>query len=150
MIQRKQTIFLFLSFIIILLCLCFPIGWLESKGMGTPSNMTNLWIEGANEAKDFKVWPLFAILLLSLPCHLFTIFDYKNRKRQIKSCGFYMLLNIIWYGAYIVMTQIMLKDVTFHFSYAACLPLVSLILLFLSRQAIKADEALVRAADRIR
>ncbi len=39
---------------------------------------------------------------------------------------------------------------TFHIEFAACLPLIAFILLWLARHAILADEALVRAADRIR
>ena len=51
MIQRKQTIFLFLSFILLAICLCMPIGLLEPSGMGISSKMTNLWIVDGNGAK---------------------------------------------------------------------------------------------------
>jgi len=82
MIQRKQTIFLFFSFVILIICLCMPIGSIDANGMLPANKMTNLWIVSANGVKDFKVWPLFAILLATLPLHLFTIIDYKKRKRQ--------------------------------------------------------------------
>ena len=75
----------------------------------TPSSeMTNLWIVSANGMKDFKVWPLFAILLVTLPLHLFTIMDYKNRKRQITFCILIILLIILWSLAYLLLCQYML------------------------------------------
>ena len=150
MIQRKQTIFLFLSFILLAICLCMPIGLLEPSGMGISSKMTNLWIVDGNGVKDFKVWPLFATLLITLPLHLFVIFDYKNRKRQIRFCSITILLVIAWHLAYLLISQFMMGELNLHFEYGACLPFVSLILLILARNAIKSDEALVRAADRIR
>ena len=150
MIQRKQTIFLFLSFILLAICLCMPIGLLEPNGMGISSKMTNLWIVDGNGVKDFKVWPLFATLLITLPLHLFVIFDYKNRKRQIRFCSITILLVIAWHLAYLLISQFMIGELKLHFEYGACLPFVSLILLILARNAIKSDEALVRAADRIR
>lgn len=150
MIQRKQTIFLFLSFILLAICLCMPIGLLEPNGMGISSKMTNLWIVDGNGVKDFKVWPLFATLLITLPLHLFVIFDYKNRKRQILFCSITIFLVIAWHLAYLLISQFMMGELKLHFEYGACLPFVSLILLILARNAIKSDEALVRAADRIR
>ena len=41
-------------------------------------------------------------------------------------------------------------DADFKIGFVSVLPLVSMILIFMARKAIKADEALIRAADRIR
>ena len=97
MIQRKQTVFLFLALLTTIACLCLPVGSFEPKGMGAESMLMNLWISDANGGKDFNVWALFAILLVTCPINL-----------------------------------------------------VAFILLWLARHSILADEALVRAADRIR
>lgn len=118
--------------------------------MTPASEMTNLWIVSANGMKDFKVWPLFAILLVTLPLHLFTIMDYKNRKRQITFCILIILLIILWSLAYLLLCQFMLGGQEIHIKVTSFLPCISFILIILARQAIKADEALVRAADRIR
>ena len=116
-----------------------------------PANkMTNLWIVSANGVKDFKVWPLFAILLATLPLHLFTIIDYKKRKRQAAFCVFIILLIVLWFLAYLLISQIILGDLEYHIDFTSFLPCISIVLLILARRAIKADEALVRAADRIR
>lgn len=150
MIQRKQTIFLFLSFVILIICLCMPIGSIDANGMLPANKMTNLWIVSANGVKDFKVCPLFAILLATLPLHLFTIIDYKKRKRQAAFCVFIILLIVLWFLAYLLISQIILGDLEYHINFTSFLPCISIVLLILARRAIKADEALVRAADRIR
>ena len=82
MIQRKQTIFLFLALIVTLACLCLPIGSFEPQGMGADNQLMNLWLTDANGGRNFNVWALFAILLVTCPIDLFAIFDYHNRKRS--------------------------------------------------------------------
>ncbi len=150
MIQRKQTVFLFLALLATIACLCLPVGSFEPQGMGTENQLMNLWINEANGGRNFSVWALFAILLVTCPINTFAIFDYHNRKRQARFCMFSMLMIIGWYIVYGVFSQVLMPGSTFHVGFAACLPLIAFILLWLARHSILADEALVRAADRIR
>ena len=77
---------------------------------------------------------------------------YNKRKLQIKLCNVGMMVYIIWYAAYaLFITQDLLGDnVKFQVSYAAVLPLVCIVLLFMARKGVKDDEALLRAAERLR
>ena len=150
MIQRKQTVFLFLALLATIACLCLPVGSFEPQGMGTENQLMNLWINEANGGRNFSVWALFAILLVTCPINTFAIFDYHNRKRQARFCMFSMLMIIGWYIVYGVFSQVLMPGFTFHVEFAASLPLIAFILLWLARHSILADEALVRAADRIR
>ncbi|MBF1400247.1 DUF4293 domain-containing protein [Prevotella histicola] len=150
MIQRKQTVFLFLALLATIACLCLPVGSFEPQGMGTENQLMNLWINEANGGRNFSVWALFAILLVTCPINTFAIFDYHNRKRQARFCMFSMLMIIGWYIVYGMFSQVLMPGFTFHVGFAACLPLIAFILLWLARHSILADEALVRAADRIR
>ena len=150
MIQRKQTVFLFLALLATIACLCLPVGSFEPQGMGTENQLMNLWINETNGGRNFSVWALFAILLVTCPINTFAIFDYHNRKRQARFCMFSMLMIIGWYIVYGVFSQVLIPGFTFHVGFAACLPLIAFILLWLARHSILADEALVRAADRIR
>lgn len=150
MIQRKQTVFLFLALLATIACLCLPVGSFEPQGMGTENQLMNLWINETNGGRNFSVWALFAILLVTCPINTFAIFDYHNRKRQARFCMFSMLMIIGWYIVYGVFSQVLMSGFTFHVGFAACLPLIAFILLWLARHSILADEALVRAADRIR
>ena len=59
MIQRKQTVFLFLALVATICCLCMPVGTFVQQGMGTDSTVFNLWMEQDGN-KNFAVWPLFA------------------------------------------------------------------------------------------
>ena len=149
MIQRKQTIFLLLALILIILCLCMPIALFVQQTMGMPTSMYNLWMVDANGAHSFTPWPLFAILLFTSPISLAAIFTYKNRKLQARLCVFVVLLLLAWYAAYayFVLTA---NAGAFRPMWAAACPLVAIILCLMARHAILADEALVRAADRIR
>lgn len=150
MIQRKQTVFLFLALLATIACLCLPVGSFEPQGMGTENQLMNLWINETNGGRNFSVWALFVILLVTCPINTFAIFDYHNRKRQARFCMFSMLMIIGWYIVYGVFSQVLMPGFTFHVGFAACLPLIAFILLWLARHSILADEALVRAADRIR
>ncbi len=150
MIQRKQTVSLFLALLATIACLCLPVGSFEPQGMGTENQLMNLWINEANGGRNFSVWALFAILLVTCPINTFAIFDYHNRKRQARFCMFSMLMIIGWYIVYGVFSQVLMPGFMFHVGFAACLPLIAFILLWLARHSILADEALVRAADRIR
>lgn len=150
MIQRKQTVFLFLALLATIACLCLPVGSFEPQGMGTENQLMNLWINETNGGRNFSVWALFAILLVTCPINTFAIFDYHNRKRQARFCMFSMLMIIGWYIVYGVFSQVLMPGFTFHVGFAAYLPLIAFILLWLARHSILADEALVRAADRIR
>ena len=149
MIQRKQTIFLLLALILTVVTLCLPIGSFTPQGMGADMEMYNLWVVEPTGAHNFSVWALFAILLLTLPVNIAAIFTYHNRKLQARFCMFNVLLCLGWYVVYVVFGQV-LDYGTFHPAFAAVLPLVALILYIMARKAILADDALVRAADRIR
>lgn len=143
---------------------CFPLPCIACYNRMSLSTSRKFWAsrhgdrESANEPLDkrnqwgrnFSVWALFAILLVTCPINTFAIFDYHNRKRQARFCMFSMLMIIGWYIVYGVFSQVLMPGFTFHVGFAACLPLIAFILLWLARHSILADEALVRAADRIR
>ena len=152
MIQRKQTVFLLLALIVTLVCLCLPVGKFVPQTMGVDMPMYNLWLVDGNGGHDFSVWPTFAILLITCPLALAAIFLYKNRKLQGKFCVLNILLLIGWYLLYIfnVKTVGDAQNASFHVAFAACLPLISLILHVMALRGIRADEALIKSMDRIR
>lgn len=151
MIQRKQTVFLFLAFILTVVCLSLPIGEITSQIMGQDAMMYNLWLRNFDGVLNYSPIFLFAVLLLSCPISLITIFLYKKRRLQAKLCSVCILLNLSWYVYYIICVLSVFQGYgKFHVLWAAVLPLIAIILYAMSRKAILADEALVRAADRIR
>lgn len=150
MIQRKQTLFLLLAAVLNLITLSNPVATVASDSMNIIRVFNLLWIDTTG-ASGFGVWPLFAILLLTSALVFYTIFLYKHRPRQAQMCLVEMMLTLLWYIMLIVFSKTLAADAAkFHLSWAAGLPAASLILLFMARKAILADEKLVRAADRIR
>jgi len=153
MIQRKQTIFLFVAIILTVVCLCMPIGNLKTiNTLGSDESVIyNLWITNSSGIYDFKVWPLFAILLITCPIAIIAIFTYHNRITQSRFCMFNILLTLGWYVVYaMIALNLQENGSKLHMSFSVVLPLISIILYFMARKAILADEALVRSADRIR
>lgn len=152
MIQRKQTLFLLAAFILNIVCLCLPLGNLiYDVNLGQVSTVFNLWISMPDGSHDYSVWALFAILLITCPISLITIFMYHNRVVQSRYCMFNILLIIGWYVVYTVLAlNLTTSSSHYSISFPSIFPFISIILYFMARKAILADEALVRAADRIR
>lgn len=152
MIQRKQSVFLFLAVVIGIVCLCMPLCILKAANVGVDGTMFNLWLQNGNGGYSFIAAPLFAVLFIDTLLNLYTIFLYKNRKKQIRYCSLSMLLLVIWYLAYAAILAISTGDVYegFRLQMATVLPLICLILVFMARKGIKADEALIRASERLR
>lgn len=152
MIQRIQTLYMLAAFILCVLCLSLPIGAFVPEGLGDSCEMYNLWIRMGNGNCDFSVWGLFVILLLSCPLVIAAIFLYKNRRLQARVCVFSILMLVGWYIVYGIFA-FNLKDslnAGFIIRLPAVFPFIALVFLVLARKAILADEALVKAADRIR
>ena len=148
MIQRIQTVYMFLAAVVTVVCLCLQIGTFDALDVPVLSEY-NLWLtDSIVGAHHFMVWPLFDVLVLSATVGLCTIFLYTNRKLQARVCGWYIL-----FGVFSQTVTGNLPDevsLTFRPAVPAALPCVALILYLMARRSILADEKLVRAADRIR
>lgn len=78
MIQRKQTIFLFLAAVFGILSLCMQLAAVSYEGM-TTWRIFSLWAIGQNNATTFIPCPLFILMILSATLSVCTIFLYKRR-----------------------------------------------------------------------
>lgn len=152
MIQRKQTIYLLLAMALTIICLCLPLGtFVGNENIGQTTTLYNLWTTNADGARSFSVWGLFAVLLITCPINLIAIFSYHNRITQSRYCLFNILLIIGWHVGYAVLALSLSENYgQYSISFSSILPAISIILYAMARKAILADEALVRAADRIR
>lgn len=149
MLQRKQTLFLLLAIIVSVICSTFPLGTIESQGMGTEMSIYSLFVKGDNIS--YCSWPLFAIMLCTYPVAIMAIAMYKTRKKQAKMCMVAVIINIIWYAYYaMAILTTFSKMGTFHINITALLPALAIGCYLLARKGILDDERLVRSADRIR
>lgn len=153
MIQRKQTLFLLIAVVLTIICVCLPLGSImtDNGPLGETSIVYNLWITNADGSHSYMIWPLFAILLITCTISLTAIFSYRNRITQSRFCMFNMLLLFGWYVVFAVIVFYQGDAASqFKASLTSAIPAISIILHFMARKAILADEALVRSADRIR
>lgn len=150
MIQRKQTIFLFLAAVIGILSMCMQLATVSFEGL-TTYRIFSLWAIGQSGAHTFIPCPLFILMLLSTTLSVVTIFLYKRRPLQAKLCMVNIFIMVLWFLSMIVVSKQLAPDaMNFHLEMASSFPTVVAILLFMARKGILADERLVRAADRIR
>jgi len=155
MIQRKQSLFLLVAVIVNALCLFLPVMGVTPQGMGVDTMVYNLGTVGGSNGGMFlsACTPLFCLCSLSAMIALGTIFMYKNRKAQMRMCSCGMFVSVLWYVYYALIyfgVVAVAGDGEAHFQFAACLPLVAIILIAMARKGVSDDEKLVRAADRIR
>lgn len=152
MIQRIQTIYLLLAAIFAAVPFFTPIArfyesaekWITLSGMGYEAIGMD-----SPERVPYGII-VFGVLSVLLP--LIAIFGYKNRKSQIKKVNLTLFVQFAWYVAYAAYSYSFFTrtETEFAFQVCAALPLLAIISAMMARKAIRRDEALVRAADRIR
>ena len=150
MIQRVQTLYLLAVVMLgILLCCFAPVQFLPAEGVEYVLLM------------PFAKWPL-AVISVAIPAiALVNIFLFKHRLVQTRinvvnvvlCIGYYALLAL--YIAFVVrgyetVNDVQLAGATWYLNVWSGLPLVCIVLNMMATRRILKDEALVRAAERIR
>ena len=137
MIQRIQTIYLLLAFVVTgILLFFFP-----------------LWTMSDNKEYFFMQSQVYTILLgLSTSLTLLGVVSYKKRQNQFVIGRLNIILNLILLGLF-VYRSLNLSGETPAVSEKGIgmfLPAVAIVLLVLANKAIKKDEDLVKSVDRLR
>lgn len=150
MLQRIQTLFLFLIVVLSALSFFVPFQHISSN---ETSFFINLKVWDLAPAIRSNIYIPFAVNALILVLSLFTIFSYKNRPLQMILCRVIAftsgsLIACFFSFTYINFTE--LKDIVINYSYVSFLPGLNVLLAYISKKFIKDDEELVRSADRIR
>lgn len=149
MIQRIQSVYLLVVTILMIICMCSPVGSIIASTQEI-SEFGNLCITLPDGTKDYATWALFTILLVASILSFGTIFLFKKRMLQIRLTIFNSILLIGYYLTLIAYIFMLAEDTTFSASWTICLPFVAIILNWLAIRGIGADEALVKAYDRLR
>ena len=149
MIQRIQSVYLLAETILMIICMCSPVGSIIA-GTQEISEFGNLFITLPDGTKDFAPWALFVILLVVAILSFGTIFLFKKRMLQIRLTIFSSVVLIGYYMALVAYIFMLAEEASFSASWTICLPFVCLILNWLAIRGIGADEALVKAYDRLR
>ena len=162
MIQRIQSIFMFLAAVCMVGMTFFPL-WqkadLETSRLVT---MNAFEIRFEQQAGDgsMELLGTQSVLLISIGAFvaagimLFSIFQYKNRMTQVKLNALFSLLSaatvvgIVFYS--LKGNSLIVPDQQGAYLMGFYLPFAAMINNFLANRFIRKDEALVRSADRIR
>lgn len=144
MIQRIQTLYLFLSTLAAILLYFQPVYATTTGGIDE-----GMQVIGAGT--HLLLLPVPALIIVS---HLFTIFAFKNRSRQKRLCTGNILLYLIFLlGALLIIQlehQFFQHFNLLEFRWGILLPVAGIILNILAKRGIRQDEALLRSMDRLR
>lgn len=157
MLQRKQSLFLLFAALLAFATWLFPIASYERNDGKFELKTTGLMAADGTAVVDVGLRIPFAALLSVIGAGLlFCIFLYKNRARQMRfvRAGFLLILAVVAFMfitdnsvlAYLKVDHV----VENNYGLSFYMPLVMLILIVMAERSIKADEALVRSADRLR
>ena len=137
MIQRIQTIYLLLAFVV----------------TGILPFFIPLWTMTDGYAYFFMQNQVYVVVLgLSTTLSLLSIVSYKKRQNQFVIDRLNIILNLILLGLF-VYRSLNLSGETIAVSEKGIgmfLPIVAIVLLVLANKAIKKDEDLVKSVDRLR
>jgi hypothetical protein len=158
MIQRIQSVFLFLAFVATITLFFYPIAGIYSEMYTYKFYVYELKNMVPGEASLFSFMTTFPLLLLNIIVGVMAvscIFLYKNRMRQAKIVRLAILLEIVFIAlVFFVYAGIIDKNLHTTPEYleeaGIYFPLISLIFLILAYRFIIKDERLVRSADRLR
>lgn len=152
MIQRIQSLYLLLAFVLCVVCLSMSIGRFSTQEGEAVANMYNLWLILEGGGYSLYPWALFAILLITSTLSFLSIFLFSRRALQMRVVTFCIILLVGWYVAYAAFAYLLSTDyaAVFRPNWSAALPAVGIILHYLAFRGIMRDEMLVRSLDRLR
>lgn len=152
MIQRIQTLYLFLAFAVMLLMFFFPFAEILS-GEGLIYTFEFDGLQTSEKGMVFQSVPLIILLCVILGITIVSIFLYKERIIQMRLNFINMILMLGYVGLsyyYVRHFADKLESVAVNYELYGALPFVAALLTYLAIRAIGKDEALVRSIDRIR
>ena len=151
MIQRIQSIYLFLAFVILGWIFFLPFAeFLTTNGESYIFKFNGI----EQNADNIYTSTLAVTVLVAVTCliSLITILLYKKRNLQIRLCIYNSLLLIGLLICIALYSYLAIKDLdaVYNFNFASILPFIALILIVLAFRRIRQDDQLVRGLDRIR
>lgn len=140
MLQRIQTIWFLVATIVMGLTFLFDI--YQQTGIANVANLTL-----GNDVIGIL------LVVISMAMSLYTIFLFKNRKRQITFSWFSIILSLVTF-AYLYLACESYKEnngiMNGHYWIGLFMPLLSVVFLFMGMLGIKKDEKLIKSLDRLR
>jgi len=158
MIQRIQTVFLFLAAIAAMGLYFFPLAGIysaEGTYMFYVDRFENMVPGTESIFNDMALIPLAVINLAIAVMAIVTIFFYKKRHLQLRLVRLTIFLDLVMIGLIFFLYGKMIDSAlgvqpTYLEEVGSYFPLVVFVFLFLANRFIVKDEKLIRATDRLR
>ena len=153
MIQRVQSLYLLVAIIVATVMLFVPLVSVVTADGQRLITFTGLACEtNLNEMAGTHPVLITLFVALSIVCPIVSLFLFKNRKKQSLWAAFTIASNTLGMLA-VAFTAVQVNDIL-HASIqpelCSLLAVVNIVAAIMARRGIAHDEALVRAADRIR
>ena len=154
MIQRVQSLFLFVGAVLLSLDLFIPTWKWTSGTDGITLDAFNITFQ-LGKIVTTKAFPYIGLgLILTILLSLYIILQFKNRSLQMKLCLLNALLifgvtGLIYWGSKEA-ASLTLIPAPGDYTIAFFFPSLAVMLNLFAMRAIKKDEELVRSADRMR
>ncbi len=147
MIQRIQTVYVFISAILITSLIK-----LKLADLSVNEELYTFFAKGIYNGENlvFNGLAILIFIILITLLHFIVIFLYKKRILQIRILVFTIVLLVGLFGMFFYFTYAGFTDVKVAFKIPVIFPVIAAILDFLAIRAIGKDEALVRSLNRIR
>ncbi len=156
MLQRIQSIYLFLVFVFAILFVMLPLAHFPAEAPDIPFRLSkyNVFFDALGIVSiRWLALLLLGLFALAVLLTVYTSFQYKNRLLQIRLGKYNMLVHAALILVAFFLTDNLrnqVHDAGFSYGSGVFFPVISLIFILLANRAIKKDEELVRSADRIR
>jgi len=155
MIQRIQSIYLFLAIVAAALMFFFPLAefYGDSNFVLYVYKMNFFDPDPSIGLSPYFLMPLMGTILLIVLLSLITIFSFKNRKRQLLltkiSMGLTMVLLAGYFFGYIGLLEESVGNPP-KYQFASFMPVLVFVFMFLANRSIQKDEKLIKSMDRLR
>jgi hypothetical protein len=152
MLQRRQSLYLFVVFILSILLYTGPLAFVSAGDGGYFLKHSGVF-DLSGEKQEVSTWPLTVMISISVLLSFFTIFSYLKRPRQMRLTLFQMFFNLGLVGVafyYVLYVMHNFGGEQFVFQWRVVIPPIMLVLLILAFRGIRKDELMVRAYDRVR
>lgn len=157
MIQRIQSVFLALVFVLGIVLFISPVlSFISYENVFIMNAYHTInSVDNTVVSKNIGIGAMQGLIAILA---LISIFLYKKRQLQIKLCKFNILLVALQIAAIVMYIDVAKETISpdapngvlIGIKYGAIFPILSLIFLYLSIRFIKKDEDLIRSADRLR
>jgi hypothetical protein len=151
MVQRIQSLYLFISLILYLILLFGPLFYVHSNA--DEYTIYSYKINPGQNTLQMNVMPLFILISIIAGILLFSIFLYKHRKLQVRIVQVNLVLglvSLVLIGIYLYSFSTLSADAHIRLTLSISIPFISSVLQYLAIRGIKKDQSLVDSLNRLR